>query len=146
MKYTVQNAFKDKNTNAIYHPGDVYETEDAKRAGELQKRGFLGDEIKSDPAPTPPQDPPADSDQQQNPVQTDQQQQPAPTQPTDQQSAPAPAQTQDSTPLLDRTVDEVIANLSKDTPKEVLNQLLLDEKAGKNRKTVTDYIESLLKN
>lgn len=47
MKYEVESAFIDKNTDKEYAIGSHYETDSEDRAEFLQKKGFLGSEIDS---------------------------------------------------------------------------------------------------
>ena len=46
MKYKVIRKFRDKNTAKLYEVDSVYETSDKRRAEFLQKKGFIGEEIK----------------------------------------------------------------------------------------------------
>jgi hypothetical protein len=45
MKYPVIKNFRDKYTKIRYKIGDIYETEDAKRAEYLQSKNALGEQI-----------------------------------------------------------------------------------------------------
>jgi hypothetical protein len=44
-KYVVSTAFIDRFTHVFYREGSIYETNDAARAEELRKGGFIGEEI-----------------------------------------------------------------------------------------------------
>jgi hypothetical protein len=58
-KYTVISGFTDKDTGDRFLVGDVYESDDAKRTGFLQDKGFLDGE----PSDTEPENEQKDDDQ-----------------------------------------------------------------------------------
>jgi uncharacterized protein Smg (DUF494 family) len=47
MKYEVTTNFIDKNTHAYFKADSVFETDSPDRAKELQRAGFIGEEIKN---------------------------------------------------------------------------------------------------
>lgn len=47
MKFEVTTNFIDKNTHVYHSAGTVFETDSADRAKELQRGGFIGEEIKN---------------------------------------------------------------------------------------------------
>lgn len=47
-KYVVLKTFRDKNTKEKHEKGSVYEANE-KRAAELQKKGFLGEQVQEQP-------------------------------------------------------------------------------------------------
>ncbi len=98
MKYEVESAFIDKNTDKEYAIGSHYETDSEDRAEFLQKKGFLGSEIDST-------------------VET----------------------------ILDKKASDIIKAISSETSKEELESLLNQEVVGKDRVTVKEHIEKLLK-
>jgi hypothetical protein len=51
MKYPVIKNFRDKYTKIRYKIGDIYETEDAKRAEYLQSKEALGGQIAEETTP-----------------------------------------------------------------------------------------------
>jgi hypothetical protein len=57
VKLNVVSPFIDKHTNVYYKEGAVYETDSAERGEELQKNGFLGEQIETtvekNPTPKP---------------------------------------------------------------------------------------------
>jgi hypothetical protein len=48
MKYVVEKPFIDKNTKVFYDTSAVYETDNQERAKELQKTGYIKDQISKD--------------------------------------------------------------------------------------------------
>lgn len=98
MKYEVNSAFIDKNTNEEYASGEIYETDSEDRAAFLKMKGFLGSEIDTS-------------------VEN----------------------------VLDKNALEVVKSLSSRTPKDELDVLYKRESEGKNRVTVKEHIEKLLK-
>lgn len=51
MKFKVKSRFRDKDTNKLYVSKGTYITENASRAKELQKKGYLGEEIAGNDTP-----------------------------------------------------------------------------------------------
>ncbi|MES1038954.1 hypothetical protein [Peribacillus simplex] len=98
MKYEVNSAFIDKNTNEEYAAGEFYETSNEDRAAFLKMKGFLGSEVDSS-------------------IEN----------------------------ILDKNAQEVVKSLSSSTPKGDLDVLYKRESEGKNRVTVKEHIEKLLK-
>jgi hypothetical protein len=48
MKYAVEKPFIDKNTKVFYDTSAVYETDSQERAKELQKAGYIKDQVSGD--------------------------------------------------------------------------------------------------
>lgn len=47
MKYKVLTRFNDKYTSVLHETGTFYETDSQERAEELQKGGYIGEEVKN---------------------------------------------------------------------------------------------------
>lgn len=48
MNFTVLKTFRDKSTLQSHKTGHIYKTDDAKRAAELQSKGWIGEEVQEE--------------------------------------------------------------------------------------------------